>query len=107
MKKLFFMAALLLTGITGFSQNTGDRLRHYILIKNALISSDREAADKAAAQLHLSVSNEPDFEQKAALLAATQKLDKANSLDKQRAAFGDVSVILWVLVKKSEQVNRD
>jgi hypothetical protein len=65
-----------------------------------------QAAAQTINTLNNSVKKEENFAQKAELLKATEKLYKAgNNLDKQRAAFNDVSTIMWHLVKDSETVN--
>ncbi len=106
MKKIIFAMAVILIGFSAFSQNTSLLLNNYIDVKNALVSSNVKAAAETISILFNSVKKEENFTQKTELLNATEKLYKAgNNLDKQRAAFDDVSTIMWKLVKDSENVN--
>ena len=106
MKKIIFVMAVMLIGLSASPQNTSLLLNNYIDVKNALVSSNGKAATETISILHNSVKNEENFVQKAELLKATEKMYKAgNNLDKQRAAFNDVSTIMWQLVKGSETVN--
>ncbi len=93
----------MLFGISAFAQNTNNLLNNYLPVKNALVNSDAKAAATASASLNNVVKNEGDFAQKADLLKATEKLNKAgNNLEKQRAALNDVSTIMWKLVKANK-----
>lgn len=105
MEKLFLALAISLFGLSAFAQNTDKLLSNYISVKNALVGSDSKTASQAANTLYQSVKNEGDFAQKAELLKATEKLDKASGIEKQRAAFNDVSTTMWRLVKNSDKVN--
>ena len=99
MKKLFFATAAILFGFSAFAQNTGKLLDNYISVKNALVSSDAPAAAQAIHTLYQSVKAETDFAEKEALLQATEKLHKAANIEKQRAAFNDISTVMWAVVK--------
>lgn len=106
MKKIIFVLAVMLSGFSAFTQNTSLLLNNYIDVKNALVSSNSKAATETISTLYNSVKKEENFAQKAELLKVTEKLYKVgNNLDKQRAAFNDVSVVIWKLVKDSEKVN--
>lgn len=106
MKKIIFAMAVMLIGFSAFAQNTSLLLNNYIDVKNALVSSNGKAATESISILYNAVKKEESFTQKAELLKATEKLHKVgNNLDKQRAAFNDVSTIMWKLVKESENVN--
>ncbi len=106
MKNIIFVLAVMLIGFSAFAQNTSLLLNNYMEVKNALVSSNGTAATETINTLNNSVKKEENFAQKAELLKATEKLYKAgNNLDKQRAAFNDVSIIMWQLVKDSENVN--
>ena len=105
MKKLLFILAVVLIEFSAFAQNESLLLDNYIDVKNALVSSNGKAAAETINTLYNSVKNEENFAQKAVLLKASEKLHKAgNSIDKQRAAFNDVSTVMWELVKGSEIV---
>jgi len=105
MKKLIVAITAMLSGLSAFAQNTGNLLNNYISVKNALVSSDSKAAGTAITALNEAVKSEGCFAQKAALQKAADKLGKAgNNLEKQRAAFNDVSIVLWKQVKSSDKV---
>lgn len=107
MKKVIIAVAVMLFGFSGFAQNTGNLLNNYIVVKNALVLSDSKTAGIAISTFYQLVKSEDDFAQKANLLKATEKLSKAaNNIEKQRAAFNDVSTIMWKLVKSSDKVNQ-
>lgn len=106
MKKLFLALTVMLSGFSAFAQNTDHLLNNYLNVKNALVSSDSKAAAQAANALSQSLKSEGDFAQKNELLKATEKLSKANELEKQRAAFNDVSTAIWLLVKGSDKVSQ-
>jgi len=105
MKKIFFAIAML-SGVPGFAQNRNALLDNYITIKNALVNSDSKAASQAADVLYQSVKNDGNFVKKADLLKATEKLSKAGDIEKQRAMFGDVSAIMWQVVKGTDQLSQ-
>lgn len=106
MKKLIFALAVMLIGFSAFTQNTILLLDNYIEVKNALVSSNGKVATETISTLYNSVKKEENFAQKAELLKASEKLYKAgNNLDKQRAAFNDVSNVMWELVKGTANVN--
>jgi hypothetical protein len=107
MKKLFFTLAVMLFGYSAFAQNTTDLLNKYISIKNALVSSDGNLASTAINAFYEALKSEEGFTQKKELLKATEKLSTAGTnIEKQRAVFNDVSVVMWKLVKNSEKVNQ-
>ena len=107
MKNIIVSITLILFGISAYAQNTGNLLNNYISVKNALVSGDSKAASTAITALNEAVKSEDDFAQKAELQKATEKLSKAgNNLEKQRAAFNDVSTVLWKVVKGSDKVTQ-
>ncbi|MBO0340095.1 DUF3347 domain-containing protein [Flagellimonas profundi] len=107
MKNLIVVMTVMLFGVSAYAQNTGNLLKNYISVKNALVSSDSKAASTAITALNEAVKSEGNFAQKAELQKATDKLSKAgNNLEKQRAAFNDVSTVLWKLVKGSDKVTQ-
>ena len=106
MKKIFFLLAVMLIEFSAFAQNTSLLLNNYIEVKNALVSSNGKVASETINALYNTVKNEENFAQKAELLKASEKLYKAgNNIDKQRAAFNDISSVMWELVKGIENVN--
>ena len=104
MKKLL-LPVILLLGYSAFAQNTDKLLNEYYSIKGALVNSDARAASAAIAALQQTVKADNAFTQKEALSGAVDKLAKAKAIEKQRAAFNDVSTILWKIVQDSDKVN--
>ena len=104
MKKLL-LPVILLLGYSAFAQNTDKILNEYYSIKGALVNSDARAASAAIAALQQTVKADNAFTQKEALSGAVDKLAKAKAIEKQRAAFNDVSTILWKIVQDSDKVN--
>lgn len=99
MKKVFFKLVLIMLGFSAFAQHTDTLVTGYISIKNALVNSDGKLTAQAVNRFYQQLKSEQDFEQKEALLKATEKMLKAGDIEKQRAAFNDVSVLLWKTVK--------
>jgi|3_EtaG_2_1085321.scaffolds.fasta_scaffold16800_4 hypothetical protein len=107
MKKVIFLMAFFLIGTSVFAQNTNELLNNYISIKNALVESDSKAASQVISTFYQLVNSEDNLSRKAELLKATEKLHKAaDNIDKERAAFNDVSTSMWDLVKDAEYVNQ-
>lgn len=106
MKKLVLIG-LMLFGYSAFAQNISNLLNKYISVKNALVNSDAKEANTTISTFYEAIKSEENFTQKNDLLKATDKLSKAgNNLEKQRAAFNDVSTVLWKVVKSSDKVNQ-
>ena len=106
MKKSILIMVTLLMGNTVFSQNTTKLLNNYINVKNALVSADEKGATKAISTLYESIKAESNFAEKEVLLKATEKMSKANGIEKQRAVFNDVSTTIWKVVKKADKVEQ-
>ncbi len=106
MKQLFFALAAVLTGQVSFSQDAGKLLSAYDPVRLALVSGNSKAAAEAATAFQLRISGEAEFAEKAGLLQAVGKMLHAGSLEKQRAALNDISVLLWKLVKGSGAVSQ-
>ena len=104
MKKLVFAIAVMFIGFSALAQNTSHLLDKYISVKNTLVNG--KDANAAIKTFHDAVKSEAHFAQKADLLKATEKLSKANGIDKQRAVFNDVSTTMWKLTKNSDKVEQ-
>lgn len=104
MKKICLVLTMVLSGYSVFAQNTDKLLGEYITVKDALVAGDSKAAAQAGAKLQQSVKEDDDFSQKDVLLKAVENMAKAGSLEKQRAAFNDVSVSMWKVIKTSGKV---
>lgn len=99
--------AIVFFGHSVFAQKTSNLLNSYIEIKNTLVNSDGQAASKAIGAFYQTLKDEADFPQKAELLKVTEQLDKAgNDLEKQRAAFNDVSTVMWAFVNDSDKISQ-
>jgi hypothetical protein len=105
MKKKLLMPVILLLGYSAVAQNTGKLLNEYYGVKNALVNSDAGAASAAITALQQTVKAAKPFTQKEALAGAVDKLAKPKAIEKQRAAFNDVSTILWKIVQDSDKVS--
>ena len=99
MKQFFLAAAIMLIGSSVMAQQTNKLVNDYVAIKNALVNGDSKAASEAVTAFQQSVKAENNNAQKEELVKVTEELAKAGSLDKQRAAFNDVSTTLWKIVK--------
>lgn len=107
MKKLIFALVLLLFTYPAFSQNGTQLIEKYIRVKNALVNSDAEAANTAIIDFYNAVKSESTFARQNELLKAADKVVKAtDQLEKQRAAFNDLSVVMWQIVKSSDKPDR-
>jgi hypothetical protein len=104
MKQTFFALVITLMGFSATAQNTNKLVNDYIAVKNALVNGDGKTASEAITAFHQSVKEEGSFAQKDALVKATDELAKAGSLDKQRAAFNEVSTNLWKMVKSAGKI---
>jgi hypothetical protein len=104
MKKIFFAVIIMLISASAFAQQTGKLADQYIIIKNALVNGDSKTAAEAAATFQQTIADDADFALKNDLLKATGELAKAASLDKQRAAFNEVSTTFWKLVKTAGKI---
>ena len=98
--------AISLLGYSAFAQNTNTLLNNYLSVKNALVNSDEKAANQAIGILCEGIKAENNFAQKEALLKAAEKMTKAESVEKQRAVFNEVSTTMWQLVKNSTNVSQ-
>jgi hypothetical protein len=104
MKKLLFVVVIALFGYSAFAQNTNKLLDNYLSVKNALVQSNSQTASEAIIVLQQNIKEDGSFDQKDALLKATETMAKAENIDKQRQAFDQVSTIMWKVVKGSEKV---
>ena len=106
MKQSMLIMVILLMGNNVFSQNTTTLLNNYMNVKNALVSADEKGVSKAISILYESIKDESNFAEKEVLLKATEKMSKANGIEKQRAVFNDVSTTIWKVVKKADKVEQ-
>lgn len=107
MKTIIIMLATALLSVPAFSQNTEIIFNHYLKVKDALIKSDAEAANKNAALLQKAIESSASFNSNKDLLKAVEKMAKTTAIEKQRIAFADVSSIMWKVVKSSSDIKQD
>lgn len=105
MKNLLVALAVMLSGYSTLAQSTNKILSNYIAVKNALVSGDSKEASKAISTLQQSIKEESSLPEKDALLKATENMLKASGIEKQRAAFNNVSITMWKVVKGSNKVS--
>lgn len=106
MKHVILVFLALLTGFSGFAQDSDKLLSGYITVKNILVSGDSKAATEAATALKKTVAAQASFAQQDQLLASLGKVASAGDIDQQRTAFSTVSAPMWALVKDSGKVNQ-
>lgn len=106
MKKNLLILAMMLFGYAASAQNTDMLLSKYYGVKNALVSSDAKAASEAIAALQKAIKAESAFKQKDDLNKAVDKLAEAGNIEKQRAAFNNVSTTLWTVVKNADKTSQ-
>lgn len=106
MIKNTLILAISLLGYAAFAQNTNMLLSNYLSVKNTLVNGNEKAATQAISVLFQSIKAENNFAQKEALLKATEKMTKAEGVEKQRAVFNEVSITMWQLVKSTKKVSQ-
>lgn len=79
-------------------------LAAYLDVKEALVQSDGKQAAHHAVGLLEAIDAQASFFEKEALRASVQKLAKTTKIEQQRSIFTAVSVLLWKVVKGSDQL---
>lgn len=105
MKKISIAITIMLFGFTTFAQNTPNLLNSYLAIKNALVLSDLKTAKAAITEFQKKITAEKTFSQKKDLQIAIDKMANVNSLEKERAAFNEVSTLFWKVVKSADMAS--
>lgn len=105
MKKISIAITIMLFGFTTFAQNTPNLLNSYLAIKNALVLSDLKTAKAAITEFQKKITAEKTFSQKKDLQIAIDKMANVNGLEKERAAFNDVSTLFWKVVKSADMAS--
>jgi len=105
MKKISIAITIMLFGFTTFAQNTPNLLNSYLAIKNALVLSDQKTAKAAITEFQKKITAEKTFSQKKDLQIAIDKIANVNSLEKERAAFNEVSTLFWKVVKSADMAS--
>lgn len=107
MKKNFLLIVSLLLGYSAFAQNTDKLLDNYLVIKDALVSSDSKASSRVIGDFVEIIKADKDFAQKSDLLKAVEAMHKSSDIEKQRTSFEKVSTIMWEVVKQSGALSQD
>ncbi|MEZ4805477.1 MAG: DUF3347 domain-containing protein [Bacteroidia bacterium] len=103
MKQIILSLALLF-GMNSYALDANKLFNDYLDIKDALVKSDNHAT-KAAIDVYLKgIKSESEFTEKKALLKSVEKLSKAPDIEAKRTAFKEVSITMWRLVKRLDQI---
>ena len=89
------------------AQNTSPILANYLNLKDALVASDVTKSTQAVAELSKSIDASPEFAQKNDLKKQVALMAKTTDLEKQRAAFADVSTTIWEAAKSQKWNNQE
>ena len=74
-----------------------DMVSGYILLKDAFVATDYEAAKSAAVTFKQVVSGNIDAGFEKALIAVTDKIIQAQNVEEQRVQFEEVSILMYAL----------
>lgn len=99
MRTITLIAILVGISISGNAQNVTGVLNSYLHLKDALVKSDSKATSESAAAFEKEITTVPAFKQNEKLSKAVQKMVKAGDIEKQRAAFAEVSPAFWQVLK--------
>jgi hypothetical protein len=91
----------------GFTQNTESILDAYIKVKDALVLSDSKSAGNYVLMLQKSIETTNGLKEKETLLKQIEKMSRETDLEKQRIAFAELSVTMWKVIKKSDDLKED
>lgn len=105
LKTNFDIRIMTILGYTAVAQDTNVLLNKYYAVKNALVDSDVRAANVAVTELQKEIAAQGNFDGRDDLGRGVNKLAVAHSIDKQRAAFNEVSTLMWQIVKKVVKVS--
>lgn len=108
MKSITIMIAFVLSALAGRAQSDPEALlRPYLLIKDALVQGAPDAVPRQAAAFQQALAAQAEFPGKAALASAVVSLSRETTLEKQRAAFADLSARLWPVLRQAKTLSRD
>jgi len=93
-------------GTAAWAQSNQSILDAYIKVKNDLVQSDNKQVVADVTVLQQAVKSTPAFGEKAALEQAVGKMAGTTAIDKQRAAFAEVSAIVWKTVKAGKGISQ-
>lgn len=107
MKHILLFSIFFGLTLIAHAQNTSPILANYLKLKDALVASDVTKSTQAVAELSKSIEASPEFEQKNELKKQVAVMAKTTDLEKQRAAFGDVSTTIWETAKSQKWNNQE
>ena len=89
-----------------YCQQTQEILDSYIVIKDALISGNKEQAARGSAALEKLIAAS-EFSEKESIIKEAKKISRTPDLEKQRIAFAELSILLWKEVKDAKDLKTD
>jgi len=106
MKKILFPFLILLLISASCSQQSKGLLNSYLSSKEALVSSDEQAAKTAISKMNESFKSDAKYSKNKELGAAIARLNEAGDLKSQRNAFALVSVLMWNATKENPKPSK-
>ena len=107
MKRILLFSIFFGLALIAHAQNTSPILANYLKLKDALVASDVTKSTQAVAELSKSIEASPEFAQKNDLKKQVAVMAKTTDLEKQRAAFADVSTTIWEVAKSQKWNNQE
>jgi hypothetical protein len=107
MKRILLFSLFFGLALVAHAQNTSPILANYLKLKDALVASDVTKSTQAVAELSKSIDASPEFSQKNDLKKQVAVMAKTTDLEKQRAAFADVSTTIWETAKSQKWSNQE
>lgn len=107
MKRILLFSLFFGLALIAHAQNTNPILANYLKLKDALVASDVTKSTQAVAELSKSIEASPEFPQKNDLKKQVAVMAKTTDLEKQRAAFADVSTTIWEAAKSQKWNNQE
>ena len=108
MKTIMSIVAIALLQFTANAQHDmAEVLSKYMDVKDALVKSDSKLTASTASELLKTIEATAAFKQKGGLSKAVKKVSGTTDLEAQRAAFADVSELMWEAVKNDGHIHQD
>lgn len=107
MKRILLFSLFFGLALVANAQSTSPILANYLKLKDALVASDVTKSTQAVAELSKSIDASPEFAQKNDLKKQVAVMAKTTDLEKQRAAFADVSTTIWEAAKSQKWNNQE
>ncbi len=107
MKRILLFTLFFGLALIAHAQNNSPILANYFKLKDALVASDVTKSTQAVAELAKSIDASPEFAQKNDLKKQVAVMAKTTDLEKQRAAFADVSTTIWEAAKSQKWNNQE